>query len=67
MATADLHAVLEQAQKLSPDAQLELSKRLARKLAQATPAEESRDLAYGEFAHTPGPTISSEEAFKLAG
>jgi len=67
MATSEYQLVVQQAQKLSPQEQLQLIKQLAEQLAEreAQP-QRSRYLIYGEFRDTPGREFSTEEDFKLA-
>jgi hypothetical protein len=67
MATSEYQLVVQHAQKLSPQEQLQLIKQLAEQLAEreAKP-QQSRYLTYGEFRDTPGREFSTEEDFKLA-
>ena len=67
MATSEYQLVVQQAQKLSPQEQLQLIRQLAEQLAEreARP-QQPRYLIYGEFRDTPGREFSTEEDFKLA-
>lgn len=67
MATSEYQLVVQHAQKLSPQEQLQLIKQLAENLAvrEAMPKKYCY-LSYGEFHDTPGREFSSEEDFKLA-
>lgn len=70
MASSQLHAIVQQAQQLTPVEQLELIKRLAEHLAQQQQqppnAREPRQMIYGEFRDSGTGRMSTEEDFKFA-
>ena len=66
MAASAYQLVVQQAQQLSPQEQLQLIKQLAEKLSQTETKSEPRYLVYGEYRDTPGREFSTEEDFKLA-
>jgi hypothetical protein len=67
MAISEYQLVVQQAQKLSPQEQLQLIKQLAEQLAEreARP-QQPRYLEYGKYRDTPGREFATEEDFKLA-
>lgn len=66
MTTAsELESIMAQVQRLSPDDQLLLIKRVAEMLMQTKQPEQPRYLIYGEFRDASGP-MSTEEDFRLA-
>ena len=66
MAASAYQLVVQQAQQLSPQEQLQLIKQLAERLSQMEMKSAPRYLVYGEFRDTPGREFSTEEDFKLA-
>jgi hypothetical protein len=60
-----MEAIVSQVQRLSPDEQLLLIKRVTEMLMQARSAEEPRHLVYGKYRDAPGP-MSTEEDFRWA-
>ena len=65
MSASELDVIMTHVQRLSPEDQLLLIKRVTEMLMQAKSAEEPRYLIYGEFRDAPGP-MSTEEDFRLA-
>ena len=66
MATAAYQLVVQQAQQLSPQEQLQLIKQLAEKLSQTPSVTQPRYLEYGKYRDTPGREFATDEDFKLA-
>jgi hypothetical protein len=67
MVTSKYQFVVQEAQQLSPQEQLQLIKQLAESLSRIqTKPQPPRYLVYGEFRDTPGREFSTEEDFKLA-
>jgi hypothetical protein len=65
MAANELEAIMIPVQRLSPDEQLLLIKRVTEMLVQEKQPKEPRYLVYGEFRDAPGEE-STEEDFRLA-
>lgn len=65
MSAQELETIMTQVERLSPDDQLQLIRRIAEMLASASRAQQPRHLIYGEFRNASG-KMSTEEDFKIA-
>ncbi len=65
MSAQELETIMAQVERLSSDDQLQLIRRVAEMLANASKAEEPRRLVFGKYKDASG-RMSTEEDFKIA-